>query len=361
MKKTIILLTAILSIAMAAKAFVVVDEGDKSPVIGATVIGKSGIILGQTDNYGHISIANRGELPITIRCMGYEQLEYSGLGDTIALTPAQYQLGEVVVSPAERPITRVICFGREYCTGVTAGDTMQLYCEYMAEAFIVDGKVKGYKKSDADIKVKNTKMYARIAKNDGCDSIFKPNKDDDVTMLTWFPFLAAFPKNAIKMSEAMLSGAETDTIMGKYAPKIMYRKKNNTFTRSIDFLSDFESGEWSPGILKLLGMTVDFQNFTINDSYALNDKGTYGLYDFANAIYNIHILARGKIIKKAMHTKDAIEMDSFFEYFPVEITHCTVEEYKELRSDKDNIPFKTPADLDPLAPAVKTLIDSLDK
>lgn len=361
MKKVFALLVAMLSVAAVAKAFVVVDEGDKSPVIGATVIGKSGLILGQTDVNGHISVTNHSDLPITVRCMGYEQLEFSGQSDTVLLVPADYQLSEVVVSPVERPITRVVCFGREYCTGVTDGDTMQIYCEYMTEAFLVDGKVKGYKKSDADLKVRNTKMYARIAKKDGCDSLFRPRKDDDVTLLTWFPYLAAFPKKAIQMPQPMLDGAETDTVMGKYAPKIMYRKKNNTFTRSINFLSDYKAGEWSPGILKLLGLTVDFQDITINESYVLNDRGVYGLYDFANAVYNIHMLARGKMIKKAMHTKDAIEMDSFFEFFPVEITHCTIEEYKELRSDKDPIPFKSPADLAPLAPAVQSLIERIDQ
>ncbi|MDE7375843.1 MAG: hypothetical protein K2N16_03240 [Muribaculaceae bacterium] len=361
MKKVAILIAALIVIAATAKAFVVVDGGDKSPVIGATVIGKSGIILGQTDIDGRISIGNKGDLPITIRCMGYEQLEYAGQGDTIALVPAEYQLGEVVVSPVERPITRVICFGREYCTGVTAGDTMQIYCEYMAEAFLVDEKVKGYKKSDADLKVRNTKMYARIAKKDGKVSYFRPHEGDDVTMLTWFPYLATFPQKTVEMPQPMIDGAETDTVMGKYAPKIMCHKKNNTFTRKVNFLSDYKSGEWSPSILKLLGMTVDFQSLTINDSYALNDRGNYGVYDFVSSIYNIHMLARGKIVKLAMGAKDPIDMDSFFELFPVEITHCTVEEYKELRSDKEPIPFKSPADLPPLAPAVQSLIERIDQ
>lgn len=361
MRKPHFLTVAFLWIATVAYSYTVVDGGDNSPVVGATVIGKSGIILGQTDNNGHIVVSNRADLPITIRCLGYEQEEYSGASDTIALIPADYQLSEVVVSPAERPITRVVCYGREYCTGVTGSDTMQLYCEYMAEAFVVDGKVKGYKKSDSDLKVKNTKMYARIAHGDGRDSIFRPKKEDDVVLLAWFPYIASFPEKQVAMPQTLIDGAETDTIMGKYGPKVMYLKKNKTFTRAINFLSDYKKGEWTPWFLKLIGMTVDVKSMTVSESYAVNDRGAYGLYDFISAAYNIHMLARGKVIKMAMGTSEPIDMDSFFEIFPEEITHCTVEEYKELRSDKDPLPFKTPTDLPPLAPAVQSLIQSLEQ
>lgn len=351
-----LLLILLLFVGIVAEAYTVVDAGDGSPVAGATAISRTGIILGQSDGAGRISVANLADLPITIRCVGYEQAEFDGRGDTIALAPAEYELGEVVVSPADRPIARIVCYGREYATSITDGDTMQIYCEYMAEAFLVDGKVKGYKKSDADLKVKNTKIYARIAKKDGNDSIFRPRKDGDVVMLTWFPNLAAFPKKAVKMPDPMLDSAETDTVMGKYAPKLICRKKNNAFTRTINYLSDYKNGEWSSNLLKFLGLTMDLQNLTINESYALNDRGIYGLYDFVNAVYNIHMLARGKVIKRAMGTKDSIEMDSFFEFFPVEITHCTVDEYKELRSDKSPIPFNLPADLPALTPAIQKLI-----
>lgn len=361
LRKPHCLTVAFLWIAAVACAYTVVDSGDKSPVVGATVIGKSGIILGLTDNDGRIAVSNPRDLPITVRCLGYDQVEYAGTNDTIALTPADYHLKEVVVSPAERPITRVVCFGREYCTGVFGSDTMQLYCEYMSEAFLVDGKVKGYKKSDADLKEKNCRMYARISHGDGLAWFFRPKRDDEVVMLAWYPYFASFPAEGMVMPQPLTDGADADTIMGKYGPKVMYFKKNNTFSRTINFLSDHKEGVWSPWFLKMIGMTVDFKDFTETESYAVNDRGIYGRYDFVSAAYNIHMLARGKIIKKAMGTSDPIDMDSFFELFPVEMTHCTIEEYKELRSDKDKIPFKTPADLPPLSPAVQSLVDAIDR
>lgn len=65
-----------------AKQYVVIDSADRSPIIGATVIGNSGIIEGLTDNDGRITIGEN-ELPITIRCIGYEPISSAG-NDTIA-------------------------------------------------------------------------------------------------------------------------------------------------------------------------------------------------------------------------------------------------------------------------------------
>lgn len=69
---------------------------------------------------------------------------------------------------------------------------MQYYCEYMAEAFVADGKVKGYHSYDSSPSFRNTKRYARIAKN-GSDSVFKPKSNDDITELSWANLMTFLP------------------------------------------------------------------------------------------------------------------------------------------------------------------------
>lgn len=354
----LICLTA-LSATVDGKTYVVIDSTDNSPVIGATVIGKSGIITGLTDSDGRITVESERELPITVRCVGYDPQVVSGLNDTIFMAPTSYQLKEVVVMPVDRPVTRVICFAREYSSGITGQDTLQMYCEYMTESFIAEGKVKGYKKYDAKPWEKNVKRYARITKA-GRDSIFRPTRDDDITELSWFHFLAFLPTEKSGAPEAIKNGAEADSVQGKYGTKFIYRKKNNLFTKTADVLSDHKNHKWSPWLFKLIGLTIDIEAGSWTHSFKTNEKDVYGPLDFVSGTYNISMTGRGKWLKKAFDTKLPIEMNTYIELYPVEIEHYTVTEYKEHKEDFSRIPFQYPPDIQALAPAVQSLVNRLE-
>lgn len=347
------LIVAVASI-VCGRTYTVIDSLDGAPIIGATVIGHSGIIKGVTDNDGRISI-NDNDVPITIRSLGYDPIVASPSNDTINMVSAAYDLKEVVVTPADRPIKRVLCFARDYSTGVTDTDTMQYYCEYMAEAFVVDGKVKGYRKSDAKPSAKSYRRYARIAK-EGRDSIFQPKHGDDITVLSWFDFMAFLPDEKIEVSEALRNGAEADTVPGKYGPKFIFRKKNGVFSKTADVLSDHKNRVWSPFLFKLLGLTIDITagNWTL--SFADSGEKSFGIYEFLGGAYNIHIVGRGKWLKKVFNTKDPVHMDAYLEIYPVEITNLTVDEYKEIRDELAPIPFQYPDNLHPISPAVDSLV-----
>lgn len=337
----------------------VIDATDNNPVIGATVIDKSGIIMGITDNNGVIAVANINNFPITIRYIGYEPVTTSADQTTVKLNPSALRLNEIVVTPGDRPIQRVVCFAREYSSGITDTDTIQTYCEYMTVAFIADGKVKGYSRSDAKPSARGTKRYARIAKND-TDSIFSPKRDDDVTALSWFDLIAFMPDKKITLPEAIKNGAETDTVAGKYGPKFIYRKKNNLFSKTADVLSDHKNRIWSPFFFKLLGMTIDIDAGSWTLTFADNGTESYGIHDFICGTYNIHLIGKGKWLKSMLNTKHPIEMNTYLEMYPVEITNCTVNDYKELRDDYSRIPFRYPADIRPLSPAIKALVERID-
>lgn len=356
------LITALLFVAIfvaqcEAKVFVVTDTEDGGPIAGATIIGKSGVIMGLTDDKGQITVDDN-ETPITIRCIGYDPVTATLKDDTVRMSPSAFRLNEVVVSPIDRPVKRVVCFAREYSSGITGTDTMQYYCEYMADAFVVDGKVKGYKKQDSRMSPKNHRRYARIVK-EGRDSIFKPNREDDITLLSWFPILAVIPVNE-EVPEAILNGCEADTVHGKYGPSLISRRKNGFYTKTADVLSDHKDHKWSPFIFKLFGLTTDLDRGLLTTTFVDRGSKSYDVHDLVCATYNLHIIGRGKWIKKVFDSKQPIEMDTYLELYPMEITHHTIEEYKELREDKSTIDFRFQENIEPLSPAIDNLVNRID-
>lgn len=347
-------------ITIRAEQITVVDSQDRSPVAGATVIGRSGMILGQTDATGRIEIRSHDNFPLTIRCVGYEPTEVCSSEEVINLVPGTYELSELVITPVERPVTRVVCFAREYSSGIVGADTMQLYCEYMTESFIAEGKVKGYKGIDAKPSVHAVRRFGRITM-DGRDSVFRPRYDDDVATLSWFSFITSLPSDKTEAPEAIKAGAERDSVEGKYDLKFAYRKKNNLFTKTTNMLSDHKDHKWSPTLLKLLGLTVDITDASCSLSFRCNEKDSYGIEDFVSGIYNLSITGRGKWLKKMFSTKEPIEMDTYIEIYPVEMRRITVDEYKELRKEFDKIPFSHPQGIQPVSPAIATLVERINR
>lgn len=339
----------------------IIDGQEHSPIQGATVIGKSGLIIGITDSNGRLASPEASQYPLSIRNIGYEPTILSEYTDTVRMSPAVYSLNEVVVNSDERPIQRVVCFAREYATGATGKDTLQLYSEYMLESFLKDGsrKIKGYKDGDASPKVKNLKRYARFTDSSGLDSIMRPKEDDEITMLSWKNVLSV-PNIRFQEKDVLREGKRSDTIPGKYWPKNIIRKLNGIYTVRIDRLSDSESHSWSPFFFKLLGMTIEIVNLDLTLAYKENESGTYSLEDFIYSTYSIHTLAKGKVFKWVFHTDTSIDMDAYIELYPVSIEYLTQEEYKAMRSEKEVIPFETPLNLQPLPESVVKLVERVD-
>ncbi|MDE6288711.1 MAG: hypothetical protein K2M00_08015 [Muribaculaceae bacterium] len=338
------------------------DSVDKSPVVGASVISSNGLIIGITDENGQISV-QKSDYPLSLRCLGYEAstVDQSDV-DSILMLPATYSLSEIVVSPADRPITRVVTYAREYCTGATTTDTLQLYCDYMLEYFFADGKVKGYSKSHQLPNSLNYRRYGRIANADGLDSIMRPKSDDDVSTLSFLQNMAFVPYDQKELTDTLKAGATSDTIQGKYFPKFIYRLNNGFFTIDCDALSDYKNHSFSPWFFKILGLTMDMQEAYWTLIYKQNESGKYGINDFISGTYNMHILGKGKLLKKMLGVQDAIHMNCYIEQYPVEIEHLTVEEYKELKKTyyERTEKFRVPANLQPLAPAIQSLIDRVN-
>lgn len=349
-----------------AKEIVVVEQTDNSPLQGATVIGKSGLIVGLTNEKGEITSPSVSQYPLTIQYIGFEPITIDAHSDTIALTPAEYSLSEIVVNPYERPIKRMTFYAREYASGATGSDTLQLFTEYMFETFLVDSdaKVKGYKKKDSNLRLKNLKRYARYTNSAGLDSISKPDESDEITMLSWKDILSV-PNFKIKVDNSRATQStnlnENDSLGSPTSGQYQLHKRNGVLSFISDPLTQYKDHKWSPFFLKLLGLTIDVDEMLATICYRVNEADSYSIDDFIYETYSMRMLARGKVFKRIFRTDQPILMNTYIELYPVSSTYITVDEYAEMRRDKTSLPFEVPTAVRPLSPAITSLITRLDQ
>jgi len=334
---------------------VVISDADSLPVVGVTLLSHSGHIIGATDNRGAVAIPSLADFPISFRSIGYEVTTIAEPKDSVILKSVAYELPEVSVSAAERPVKRVLCYAREYSTGTAGRDTMQLYSEYMLEAYLVEGKVKGYHSSDSALRYKNVRRFARIVASESVDTIFMPGDDDDITLLAWGSEFCRLPKGKVEVTDAIRDGAASDSISGKYGIADLLLNGEGRFTKVHDYLSDHKGHRWSPPLMKLFGLTMDISRFSASTCYQQNDRGVYDIYDMLFLSTNLDVLARGKMFRWIFKSKEPLKMSSYIELYPVDITSLTISEYKESRKDKTPEYFRYPDYALPEIPAAARL------
>lgn len=333
----------------------IIGRDDGHPLAGVTLLSKAGHILGTTDKNGVAEIHWDTDYPFTIRCVGYEVLTVTIPEDTIFLSAAEYVLPEVSVSVSGRPFRRVIWYAREYSTGSTGLDTMQLYSEYMLESFFVDRKVKGYHSSDRDLTTKAVRRYARISGVNRNDSIIIPKENDDITILAWGGTFCKLPDGKIEETRAIREGATVDSVAGEYATDKILQKGGGRYVVISDRLSGHRNHSWSPTLFKIFGMTIDIDRYDSSFCFQQNERGIYDLYDLMYSSLNLNILARGKIFKWLFRSSEPLRMNTCIELYPVEITSHSHDEYTELRKDKNPLEFQIPSSVLPEIQAASEL------
>lgn len=329
----------------------VADADDRMPLQGATVFSRGGTILGITDNNGEIEISSAKDYPLQISCMGYNPMIADNSISTVLMSPAIYQLKELVVTPTERPVERVICYMREYLTGVAGKDTVIYYNEHIADYFLTSGNVKGFKQR-ATPRILSSRLHAKISNEEVNDSIFTPKYRDDT--LAWEVF-AWLPSGSNNASE-ILKGESTAKIEGKYSTREWLKDTPLTMTVKKDNLADTKEHSISPVIFKLIGFTVDFNELMSTWVYAHNDSGIYTINDLISGNMSCKVLGRGKWIKKAFNTSEPVEMKANYEVYPLEIQHLTVEEAKDLLKNAPSPEIITSPNATPLPPEIQRIV-----
>lgn len=331
---------------------VLADSADASPVAGATVFSSSGLILGMTDANGVLPPATAADFPLSVRSLGYESARFDTAADTLFLIPEAYSLGEIAVSAADRPVRRMVCRAREYTTGATTSDTLRMLSDCMVEMFFAEGKVKGYSSGDARPRIRAMKRYVSLGKNGG-----DGKKDEDGPMFFFLENMVSLPAEAVRETDAIRAGAPTDTIAGKYSPRTFLRKSGSVYRVTDDMLSDYKDHRWSPWFFKMLGMTMELTEARKGTAYADRGAGSgvYGVADLVSATYAMHTVGKGKWIRKAFRTDDAVDIDCYIELYPLEVTSLTVDEYKAMKKDRSPLEFRDPETPLPDIPGTGTL------
>lgn len=349
------------SFSFAGSKICIVEADSSLPIEGASVISERGMIIGITDKDGYIAIESPKDLPLEIRSIGYEPMHLPELMDTVFLSRTTYSLPEITVRADERPIMKVVSYAREYCSGATPADTMQLFAEYMFVSYLpVNGKkIKGYKNGDGTLWPTAVRRLARFANSEGLDSVSKPDRYDNVSYLSFYNLLLGVPANSFPETEAIRKGSPTDTVMGKYSPHAIYRKTDDNYFISNDWLADNKDHRVSPTLFKIFGMTMDIDRLQSSFAYKATTDSLYTVDDFLYESGSIHALAKGKMFKWMLGQKD-LEVDCYAELYPIEIGYLTPEEYKEDRKeqkDRTPVPFKYPKGLQSLPASVQRIVD----
>lgn len=353
-----LLLFLFASVCQAAEVIKTVDADDMMPVQGATVFSKSGVILGITDRNGEIKIDNEQYFPILISSIGYSQVTVSdNQQKVIKLVPAVYELAEVVVNAEEHPVKHVMCYIREYLSGTPNNDTLIFYNEHMADFFLTNGKVKGFKSRNTP-RILASNLYAKICKQEVGDSVFKPQRRDE--MFTW-DNLASLPDIVLAPGKVLTEGKTHAELPGKYSTKEIAHLSPTTFTYQLDILADHKDHTMSPAIFKLIGCTIDFTELLNTYVFERNDDNIYNIEDLISATVNMKVVGRGKWLKKIFNSDNSVNLYASYEIYPVSTEYLTVEEAKECLKDSPAINMQRSPNCQPIPEEIQEIVNMLDK
>lgn len=373
MKKIIGLFLLLFAGGMLAKnSIVVIDAEDKSPVVAAAVFSQSGTIVGVTDFDGKTDSIASEEFPLMIKLLGYRSAEVALPCDTVVLPRDVYELGEVIVSPGDRPILRTICYVRDYGTmeiRYDSGDTLGIfnlrsYTESMGDFYVATTKVKKFKNSYnlpisrcySGVDMEGKTVLADTLVHIGDTLEIKRNQTLAMMFSDEFPV----PVATIYESDRIKHGAKSGVVMGKHGIKTIARKENNTYIETFDELSDRKNHKYSPNAAKLLGMTAELSNSTHVTAYRGNASGVYNPWDLMFRTISSEVLLKGKLWKWMFGTKKPIRMKGYVEIYPVAFEFLTVDEAREMQENPPEIEFKRSPMASPLPPAIKTMVERAD-
>ncbi len=333
----------------------IIDDGDKSPVVAATVFSRSGNIIGITDEEGVLTGCADGDCPLTIRCVGYAPEVCERPTGIVALSPAVYDLAELTVIPAQRPVLKMLCHIREINTGSTITDTILHFNEHMAHFYLPVEKVKKFNVPSTPF-VRTSRHYLRHADARG-DSVSCPEYDDVVSLMK----VIGMETGNVEESDRIRSGANTDTIRGKHGLSKICRKTESIYLENADYLADKKGHCFSPVIFRLLGLAMDLNELRASLAYRVNDSGTYSPADLLYATWSVRITGKGKWFKKAFNSQSPVEMNGYYEIYPVDFEYITVEEAKEeATGSAPLVEFRRSPSALPLPQAIQSLVDRCD-
>lgn len=311
-----------------AYSFIVADAEDHQPLGGATMMSANGTILGFSDADGAIG-HSPSSFPVSIHCLGYVETQLTVPVDTVFMTPKSFELSEVVIRPVERPVLKLNCYIREYTSGAFGNDTVMLFGEYMADYFLVEKKIKGFKPSNREPYIRVRRQRVRHKNSEGLDSIARPK--DEEQLISWVDICSINPISSTA-PDSIINGS-TGIVQGKYGKFSTMRVSGNKLIYSRDILADHKGHHWSPWFFKMIGFTIDTTRMLAKDIFLVDENGNFGPNTLQMATYTMEITIKSKWVKRAFHTKEPIKTYSVIEVYPISAQYLTQPEAKELEWD----------------------------
>ena len=333
-----------------------IDAVDKSPVSIASILDAAGNMVGFTWKDGTFSEIPPSSYPVTIRCVGYEQLTIEYLQDkTYEIIPVVYELDELVVVPTERNILKQIFYVREYFSLNTETDTITYFLEHMARRLIpVTNDVKFSGSSSLRILVSRAYSRYKMFDKDSVVAEQEPKFPSMLSLVNLYDEQIAAPESFRELN----GEAKFYEEKGKTGVSLIKKQNNQTFTVIEDILADKEGHSISPWPLKLLGFTIDIGQLFTTHVYRVNDYGRYLPTDFIEGSAVMEANGRGKFIRKSLKSDKPVEIRSLIEVYLVDNDYLTKEEAKaETKKKGAGVEFVIPSTIPPLNNATLQLVE----
>lgn len=354
MKQFLLLILSVLTLVNIANAQQrVVDVMDNSPIASATIFDTEGRVVGITTMDGDFSEVPASAYPITIRCIGFEQLVIDSLENKEwQMIPIMYELEDAVIS-VKPQILKQTFYIREYFTLCNEVDTITFFIERMADRFTPASKdVKFSKTSMRDL---NARCYAHY-KMSGLDSVAVDYK-------TEFPSMAMLIEPEIEPitpHESLLksdSPTKTYEKPGKSGMELIQKLNSQTFTMFQDVLAERKDHTHSIWWLKLVGLTTVFNQCYMTHIYRANDNNLYMPKDLIEASLVMEGDGKGKTYRLLFHTEKPLLIRSMIELYVVDRDYLSKEEAKvAYKNIPTNVKFEIPATVPKLNEATEKLV-----
>ena len=334
----------------------VVDATDHSPVSAASIFDASGNMVGFTWSDGVFSEIPTTAYPVTIRCMGYEQLVIERPENkTWEMTPIAYEMEEVVIVPVKRNILKQTFYVREYFSMSSETDTVTFFSEHMADRFVPTSKDAKFG-GNSKLRILESRQYAHYQLF-GQDSITTDPESMFPSMATIFePIDKEIP--VPKSFKEQENTTKFHEVPGKSGMELIAKQNDQTFTISVDALADTKDHKISPWPLKLLGFTMEINQAYVTQTYRVNDKGVYQPKDLLEFSMVMQADGRGKYLRKALKSDKPVVIRCMVEMYIVDRDYFTKEEAKAAYKNKPtDIKFVIPSTVPPLNEATRRMVE----
>ncbi len=330
----------------------VVDVMDDTPVSSATIFDAQGNVVGFTSSEGDFSDIPDSDYPITIRCIGYENIVVGQPKDTVLqMVPMIYELDEAVVS-ASRDVMKQTFYVREYFTISSETDTITHFLDHMCDRYVPASKQVKFKKND--LRFRNTRCYKYYQIGDQ-DSVAVSNKPGSKV------FLGLIETEEVDASESFKGQMGVNRVYEEKGKSgILHSRKQNEriFTEYKDGLAD-KKGHIAhlPFLLNMMGLSMDAHQAYITHVYKANDASVYQPKDLIQAGVVVEVLGKGKLLRQMVNSDVPVKINFSIEYYVVSREYISKEQAKEEYKAKNlKVPFEIPATVPQLSEATQLLI-----